>query len=218
MVKKILVTRPKHDIPTSYLYYFSEDILKQVKNLKKIHITNLDGEKANKTNFEKSLIKESPKLIFLNGHGNQNCVTGHQNKEILNEKNINLTKNKIVYALACNSLKNLGKKAIQKGTLTYIGYKDKFMVVRDITRTSNPKKDKNALPFKKACSTLINSLVLDRKTVEEAINLTKKEYINLIRSYGTSEEDPFGDPPLIRFALTWNWLYLDMEGNPSVKL
>jgi len=214
MVKKILITRPNHDIATSYLYNFSKNIVKIIKQTKDIHITNLQSKEANRKKFEKALLKEKPGLIFLNGHGNEKTVCGYKDEVILDNKNITCTKGKIVYALACDSLKDLGEEAIKQGTKSYIGYKANFMIVRDPTRINNPSKDKNALPFKKACSCLINALIFGKK-VKDAIDLTKKEYIKSIQSYGTSEDDPYGDTPLIRFALAWNLEFLDAYGNQN---
>ena len=90
------------------------------------------------------------------------------------------------------------------------------MIVRDPSREGTPEKDKNALPFKKACFTLINSLVIGN-SASDSINLTKKEYMHLIRSYGTSKDDPYGDVPLIRFALAWDYEFLDMCGDPNAS-
>jgi len=61
-----------------------------------LSLTTLNGEFANRDNFEKSLAKE-----------------------------------KIVYALACDSLEVLGKTAVEQGTKAYIGYKARFMLVID---------------------------------------------------------------------------------------
>ncbi|MBI5393116.1 hypothetical protein HZA96_04555 [Candidatus Woesearchaeota archaeon] len=190
MVKALLVTRPKHDIPTSYLYDFSNAIVKTVKEINGMHITTIEGDSANRVNFEKSLAKENYGLL-----------------------NVFLTKERIVYALACDSLELLGKTAIEQGTKAYIGYKARFMLVVDPTRFTSPNKDSNALPFRKACNRLINSLI-SGLPVANAIELTKKEYISSIRSLGTSKDDPYGDVPLIRFALAWNLEFLDMCGDP----
>lgn len=216
MVKKFLITRPRWDVMTSYLYDFSDSIKKLVKETKDIHITSIEHSKVNRVNFEGAIIKENPKLVFLNGHGDKKKVAGHENKIILDSKNIKLTKDKIVYALACDSLEELGKIAVNEGAKAYVGYKASFMVVRDPSRESTPSKDKNALPFKKACNTLINSLVIGNN-IEKSIELTKKEYIHSIRSYGTSKDDPYGDVPLIRFALAWNLEFLGFEGNPNAS-
>ena len=212
MVKKFLITRPRHDISTSYLHDFSKEIVKTIKETKEIHVTDLEDSKAIRINVERCLAKENPGLVFLNGHGDKKRVAGHNDDIILDEKNIEFTKNKIVYALACDSLDGLGPIAVRKGARAYIGYKASFMIVRDPTREGTPSKDKNALPFKKACCTLINSLVLG-KSVGETIKITKEEYMRLIRSYGTSEDDPYGDAPLIRFALAWDMEFLDSCGD-----
>lgn len=214
MVKKFLITRPKHDIITSYLHDFSKEIVKTIKESSDIHITNLEGTKATRINLENCLTKEEPKLVFLNGHGDRKSVAGHKDEKILDKKNIRLTKGKIIYSLSCDSLTDLGEISIDKGANAYIGYKASFMLVRDPSREGVPNKDKNALPFKRVCTTLINSLVYGT-SVGLSIERTKEEYRKLIRSYGTSEDDPYGDTPLIRFALAWNLEFLDMHGDPK---
>lgn len=214
MVKKFLITRPTHDIITSYLHDFSKEIVKTVKGGEDIHITNLESSKATRANVEKYLEKENPKLIFLNGHGDKWKVAGHKDEAILDKANVGLTNGKIVYALSCDSLEELGQKAVDEGARAYVGYKSRFMLVLDPYRSSSPGKDKNALPFKRACCKLINALVFGI-SVQEAIEKTKEEYRHSIRSYGTSEDDPYGDVPLIRFALAWNLEFLDMLGDPE---
>jgi len=216
MSKNFVITRPMHDMVTSYLYDFSKQIVETVKSAKDIHVTRLDGHSATRANFEKVLTKENPRLAFLNGHGDRKNVAGHDDEIILDEQNIGLTKDKIVYALSCDSLEELGQLAIRKGAKAYVGYKARFMFIRDPTRENTPSKDNNALPFKRACSALINSLVFGR-TVIESIDEAKKEYLHSIRSYGTEKDDPYGDAPLIRFALAWDLEFLDMYGDPHAK-
>lgn len=216
MTKQFLITRPNHDEATSYLHSFSKDIVKIVKTTRDIHLIDLEGHEATKENLNKELIKNKPGLIFLNGHGNKKNVTGHKNEIILDETNIEYTKDRIVYALSCDSLEDLGQIAINKGTKAYIGYKGRFMIIKDPSRTSSPDKDKNSLPFRRACFALISSLIFGNP-VNKAISETKKEYIHSIRSYGTSEDDPYGDVPLIRFALAWNLNFLDMCGDSNAS-
>lgn len=216
MVKKFLITRPTHDLITAYLHDFSKEIVKIVKETKDIHVTDLEGPNAVREKLEKYLIKEEPGLVFLNGHGDRKRVAGHEDEIILDEKNIELGKDKIIYALSCDSLEELGEIAFEKGAKAYIGYKARFMIVRDPSRECSPSKDKNALPFKRACSALINSLVFG-STVSQAIEHTKNEYIHSIKSYCISEDDPYGDVPLIRFALSWNLEFLDMCGDPNAS-
>ena len=214
MVKNFLITRPTHDLITSYLHDFSKEIIQTIKGTNDIHVTDLEGAKATRLKIEECINKENPGLVFLNGHGDKNRVAGHKGEIVLDRKNIDLTKNKIIYALSCDSLEGLGPIAINKGANAYVGYNARFMLVRDPSRAANPGKDKNALPFKRACCKLINALVFGMP-ISEAIARTKEEYRHSIKSYGTSEDDPYGDTPLIRFALAWNLEFLDMCGNPG---
>lgn len=215
MVKQFLITRPTHDKHTSYLFSFSKAIVTLAKEMDKIHLNELVGSEANRDNVEQSLSKRGKTLAFLNGHGNINAVFGHDDKSILDKDNIKMTKGKIVYSLACDSLVNLGKLSILNGAKAYIGYKDEFMWVGDPSRSAAPDKDKNAIPFRRVCHTLIYSL-LTGVTASKAIAKTKNEYRKLIRNYGNSENDPHGDAPAIGFALSWDMLALDMLGDPNI--
>lgn len=215
MVKCFLITRPNYDVPTSYLYDFSQDIVKKSKSLKNLHVTSIEGQNSNRKNFEKLMVKEKPRLVFLNGHGSDICVCGHKDEVILDSKNISLAEKSIVYALACNSLSKLGKISIKKGVKTYIGYKEDFMIARDTYRTSSPNKDKNAVPFKEVCGVLIDGLV-EGYSIDDCVKKTKDMYKSLIKFFGTSE-DEYGDAPLIRFALTWDLINFDFCGDPNAS-
>jgi len=217
MVKRVLITRPNHDIPTSYLHDFAKELVRTLKKSKDFHISDLEGPKANREMFCECVRDENPGFVFLNGHGNMETVAGHNDEVVLDKRNSELTKKRIIYALSCDSLEKLGKYCVKVGAKVYIGYRAKFMMVRDPSRESTPSKDKNAFPFKKACHTLLSSLIFGR-SVKDSIETTKKEYRNSIRSYGSSEDDPFGDTPLIRFALAWNLEFLDFEGDSCAKI
>ena len=97
VAKKIVITRPNHDLHTSYLHDFSKGVVKTIKETKDIHVTDLEGSKAVKKKLDNSLINENPGLVFLNGHGNKSQVFGYKDKIILDKNNINLTNNKIIY-------------------------------------------------------------------------------------------------------------------------
>ena len=163
--------------------------------------------------FDKAIKKTKPKMIFLNGHGNENTVMGNRNEIILDENNIELIKGSIIYSLACESLKELGQTAVKKGAKTYIGYEEEFQWAVDPSRTSTPDKDRNAAPFRRACFVLGKNL-LSGSSARKSIEITKKEYRKLIQTYGTSK-DNYGDSPLIGFALAWNLTFLGLVGNPN---
>src|SRR3989338_250123 len=118
---RLIITRPQHDITTRYLSSWAGDIIDFAKK-KGIGVCDLVREKANRAEFEGRVKKIKPKVIFLNGHGCDDCVTGHDNNVLVSvDKNHNILNNKITYALSCNSGKKLGPKVVENGTATYIG-------------------------------------------------------------------------------------------------
>lgn len=216
MVKQVIITRPYHDDETAYLHSFMKFIVNTGKNLSDIHLTDLEGKDATRKNLETSA-REGAKLICLNGHGTAYEVKGHDNEPILDKTNVAITKGAIVHALACDSLVKLGKQSVECGARAYIGYSAQFMVSRDPARSSSPEKDKNALPIRKACNITVTNL-LHGETVQKAIDLTKREYKKLIKTYGNSEDDPYGDAAVIGFALTWNLSFLGFEGESGARI
>ena len=122
----MLITRPEHDAATRYLSCWSEEIIKQ--SLKKnISVVDLHRDKSTRHQFEGRVKKLKPSIILLNGHGNENEVTGHDNKSLVKlGDNEGLLKNRITYAVSCDSAKRLGKKCADNKT-TFIGYKEKFI-------------------------------------------------------------------------------------------
>jgi|SRR3989338_1981434 len=214
MVKQFLITRPRHDRETPYLYSFSKAIVQIAREDKNVRLTELYDSKANRTEVEDSLLSKDSTLAFFNGHGDEETVYGYNDKPVLDKENVRLTDKKIVYALACGSLVRLGGLSIQSGAQAYIGYRDEFMWVGDPSTSAVPDRDKNAAPFRKVCHVLIHSLFVGAP-VGKAIEKAKEEYKKQIRTYGTSEDDPFGDAAAIGFALSWNLTCLDMAGNPN---
>lgn len=214
MVKQFLITRPRHDQETAYLYSFSRAIIQVAKEDKTFRVKELADSRANRIEVETALSTNEPTLAFFNGHGDEETVYGHKDKPILDKENVPLTAKKIVYALACSSLVKLGKLSVRHGAQAYVGYRDEFMWVGDPSTSAVPDKDKNAAPFRKVCHVLIHSLVMGTP-IGKALEKTRMEYKKLIRNYGTSEDDPCGDVAAIGFALAWNLTCLDMVGNPD---
>lgn len=204
-----------HDKETSYLYSFSKAIIQIAKEDQTIHLTHLPGKKANRKKVESALSIKIKTLAFFNGHGDDGTVFGHDDQPILDKDNINLTKNKIIYALACNSLVELGPLAIKNGAKAYIGYNDEFMWVGDPSKSAVPDKDKNSAPFRRVCHTLIHDLI-SGMPVGKSLDKARSEYKKLIKRYGTSK-DNFGDAPAIGLALAWDLLSLGMVGDVTAS-
>ncbi|MBI4214515.1 hypothetical protein HY546_00825 [archaeon] len=212
--KKILITRSSDDHPTGVLFYFAGSLIEKLKDVGEYIIVDLSEEKATRTNFEKTIQKTNPRLVILNGHGNEREVCGYRSETILDDTNIKLLDSKIVYAVACDSAEELGDLSVQIGKAdAYIGYDANFMVVCDPSRTTVPSKDKNIKPFEKVYYTLVLSLV-SGFSVYNSVEKTKDITKQLIKDYGVSAiKDKYGDAPLIRFALYWNFCYLKYYGD-----
>lgn len=107
---KLIVTRPQYDIVTSYLSCWAEEIIQLAKE-KGVDVIDLLGDKANKNGLEGRIKKLQPELLFLNGHGNDDSISGHDNEILIQvEENDEMLRGRITYALSCNSVKYWAKK------------------------------------------------------------------------------------------------------------
>lgn len=147
MNNAFLVTRPNHDLITTYLFHWTTFVL-TVATKKGIKILDLKGKKATSKNFASYIKKHEPKLVFFNGHGTENIITGY-NDEILIEANKNeklLTK-KIIYARSCDAANNLGFTCIKNNTSAFIGYRRKYALCYLQSKISKPLNDEVARLF-----------------------------------------------------------------------
>ena len=99
MSKKLLVTRPEHDDTTTYLSHYSKLVIKYAKdNL--VPVKDFKPGTVKKEILSKFIDKQKPRLIFLNGHGGEDCIEGEKGEIIIKEnENDELLKNKIIYIL-----------------------------------------------------------------------------------------------------------------------
>lgn len=147
MKKAILITRPNHDLVTTYLFHWSKYVI-DVANKKDIKVLDLSSKKANRKTFTSYIIKNEPLFVFFNGHGNKNVITGYDNEPlILAGKNEQLLEKKIVYARSCDAGKNLAQFCIKNKTLAFIGYKKKYTICYSSSSTNYPLQDDIAKLF-----------------------------------------------------------------------
>lgn len=171
--KAILITRPNHDPGTTYLYYWSEAIIKKAQS-KNIPVLDLLKDKANIKYLQSYLKKHNPRFVLFNGHGSPSLIAGYNN-EILIEANSNegLLGNRIVYARCCDAADVLGRLSITKGAATFIGYKRKFWLVVSPYKSTRPLADNLAELFLEP-SNLIPLTILKGKTTDEAHKRSKE--------------------------------------------
>ena len=155
----LLVTRPKYDDGTAYLFYYTSLVL---KNADKLRISKKDfkGEKVNSENISKFIKKKNPKLIFINGHGDADSLEGHRGKILFStDTNLDLLKGRFVYARACHAGLSFGKKMVEKNSGCFIGYNTPFSFWIDDKYSTTPLKDKIAKLFLEPSNEVINSLL-----------------------------------------------------------
>jgi len=219
MKKHILITRPLHDIPTSYLHFISGELKQEINSVGEYTVVDLERENAVREKFEKAIDSMNPRLIILHGHGTYDSIAGQNYEIILDKENVAKLESKIIYAVVCDSSQELGDFAIEKGKAeAYIGYEANYMVVIDPERSTTPQKDKNFLPFKQAYTTFVLSLLSGFK-IFECMERTKRQIRDLIREYGVRGiKDKYGDASLIRFALYWNLFFFKAHGKLEATL
>jgi len=191
MTKTILITRPNHEVTTRYLYYWSQKIIELCnKNGRKL--IDLKGKRANKKEVEGVILKTKPTLIILNGHGNEEIVTGFDNEPIIIVgENENLLSFAISFIRACRCAVKLGSVSIKAGAKSFIGYSDDFIFPVDEQYISKPLLDKDAGIFLEASNQVAISLPKSHTTYESnerSKNYFKKEINKLADSDATSDQ------------------------------
>lgn len=186
MNKIFLITRPDYDPATRYLSLWSNKII-EIANKKGIPVLDLRKNKANKKELESRINKMKPSLIMFNGHGSSSCISGYDN-EVLVETNSNeeILKDRIIYAVSCQSAEELGPKSIQAGTLTYIGYNGDFIFCHDINKISCPLDDKIAKIFLEPSNQVIISLLKGNESKKASEN-SKKYFMRNMQKLLTSD-------------------------------
>ena len=142
--------------------------------------------------------KKEPLLVFFNGHGSDDCVTGHENEALITVgKNEELLVSKIIYALSCRSGKKLGHESIKNGALSYIGYDDDFIFITDENKISNPLKDRTAALFLEPSNQVMICLIKGHST-EFSHEQSKKLFRqNAIKVANSESQDNYLIPYLL---------------------
>ena len=144
----ILVTNPDYDYATSYLCYYSKEIVSYAKK-ENIILIQLTNERLRRDIVEGIIRKKDPSFILFNGHGDKNTIYGGKvdgSEQFIIREGFNegLLKGKLVYARACNASISLGKKATEGTEGCFIGYKYSFSFWIDYKWSAKPLNDKTA--------------------------------------------------------------------------
>jgi len=207
-MKSILFSRPCHDVTIAYLHYYSKELVELSK--KKYKTLDREKEQANKKEILNLLEKQKPCLVMFNGHGASDKIGGHKNEIIVSKENPGVLSNTITYALSCSSAQELGKIAVEKGCLCFIGYDDDFNLGKDPNSEATPRKDKIAKLFLEPSNILVKSL-LQGKKVNKAIKNAKEKMRENIWYLSTTKD--FLEAPFYAPFLMSNYLSLVGHGN-----
>ncbi len=212
---KMIVTRPQYDTTTKYLSVWAEEVINFAKR-KGIEVIDLLKDKANKKDFVGRVKKLQPDVIFLNGHGDDDCVTGHDEEKLVAAgENHDILRCAITYALSCNSGKILGPKVVANNETTYIGYEDEFIFVANSSYSTRPQDDPMAKPFKEASNQVMISLLKGHRA-GEASEKSKNKFKEHFMKLSSSQADP--DSLQVAQCLWWNMRNQVCLGNLDAKL
>ena len=215
MNNSLLLTRPSHDLTTNYLYHWAALVINEAEK-KNFKVYDLKDKKANQKSFAGIVKKTQPDLIYLNGHGSADFVCG-DNDEIIVQKDRDefLLKDKIVYALSCQSAKNLGPSCIKKGTTAYLGYDDDFIFLYDEHKITRPTSDNIAENFLEPSNLLILSIIKGNSvkiSFRRSQNSFKEKIIKILNS--ESHEQDFN---LVSY-LSWDMKHQVCLGDQDAKI
>lgn len=209
-----LVTRPNHEPTTKYLFAWAGEVIKKADE-KNIFTIDLAGQQANKSEFSRKIKQTKPSFIYLNGHGSPNTVTGFDNQTLLTfADNEDLTKDKVVYALSCQSAKRLGLSCVHCGAKAYLGYNEDFVFVFEEEREETPLQDETAGYFLQASNDLALAVV-EGKTTGEALQNSQENFQQNIVKFSLSEATA-QERELLPYLL-WNREHQVCLGKKDVK-
>lgn len=169
----MLITRPNDDHGTNYLYYWSKPVIDVAKK-RNIEVTDLFAKKASKRNFVSYYKKYKHKLVFLNGHGFDNLITGYNGDVLIDDdKNKLYMIGSVMVARSCRCARILGNFLVKNGLVAFAGYLDDYIVKTSRKYTTKPWLDPMAALFLEPSNVLVESL-LKRKTIGEANDKSKR--------------------------------------------
>lgn len=196
----LLITRPRYDPATHYLFHWSGIILERAKNRVGARIKSLDKGKVVKRTFQSYLLRQPVDVVVINGHGSAESVCGQDGEVILSiHDGTDLVKGKSFFVRACDAGSLLGPDMIKKGALGFIGYTQPFIFTHREDSFSKPLEDELAGPILE-CSNQVGLSLVKGKSVEEAQEESMNKYKRKVDELSSSDS---GLSYLLPF-LFWN--------------
>lgn len=168
-------------------------------------VHSLVDQNANQSRLQGMIAKLKPNIVFLNGHGSETFVMGHDNQIIIDMDTANILEGTTVYALACRSTRQLGTKAKTLGAKGYIGYSEDFILVSQPRKIGHPTEDKTAALFLGPSNQIIRAITKGH-SAGEAVRKGKKAFSDSI-SEALNSDVQSDDDKFIPY-LFWNSRFL----------
>lgn len=194
----LLITRPRYDAPTHYLFYWAGILIDEAER-RKVKIIKLDKEKAKKDKLHSYLSKQPIDIVILNGHGNPKAVAGQQEIILSVGDGTELLKDKNIYIRACDAGAILGKEIMKMGAMGFIGYIQPFIFPINKDCFSKPLEDELAGPVLE-CSNQVGLSLIKGKSAKQAQEDSLDKYAEIINKYSSSE----GTNSFLLPILLWN--------------
>jgi hypothetical protein len=198
-MRKLLITLPDHDDSTFYIFHWSKYILQEAEK-RGVKVLKLEREKANRKTFFDFLNSHRPSFLILNGHGDEKTIYGYNDEKMLEGGDEEALKEKIIYTIACDAAKSLGKSIVEKGGKCFIGYNRKFVFCIDETKITRPLKDEKAASFFNATNKIPIGIIKGNSSLD-SVEKAKEAFIREIVKWRLSKDL---EAPFILRALIWD--------------
>ena len=203
----MIIIRAKHDIITAYLYYYSEELIREAER-KGFKVAKIEGMDISEATLRSRISNKQPRFIFFNGHGSNTALFNNKKEEFISKKSADVFNETVTYTVACSCLTGLGTEAINKGCKAFIGYRRPFWIARSHKYESRPLEDKVARPIIECSNIVVRSLIKGNTVIESIRKSHEKAADNIISLIYSKE--PLASASLQ--ALVANDGALDFEG------
>lgn len=203
----MIVIRAKHDIITAYLYYYSEELIREAER-RGFKVAKIEGTDISEATLRSRISNKRPRFIFFNGHGSNTALFNNKKEEFINKKSADVFDETVTYTVACSCLTGLGTEAINNGCKAFIGYRRPFWIARSHKYESRPLEDKVARPIIECSNIVVQSLIKGNTVMESIRKSHEKAADNIIKLIYSKE--PLASASLQ--ALVANDSALDFEG------
>ena len=166
--------RTNYDDATRISYEWSNQI-KLALFKSGLPYTDCIGDGATRNFVEKQMTMHDIKTVLFYGHGEPDGwqLTGQDRFAIFDHTNIHLLKDKLIYAVACYSGKNLGRLTTSTGTGCFIGYEGEFRFSSISKDDTMACANSGVLKMISNGCTGIQALNAIRKTLKEKMSIMR---------------------------------------------